>query len=258
MKILMVGDVVGSSGRDTLYKYLYKYRSNYDLIIVNGENSASGFGITPKIARSFFEKGVDVITLGNHTFDRKEIYEYLNTENKIIRPYNYHENAPGKGYVILEKNNLKIAVVNLQGKVFLPSIACPFLAIDKLYSELSKKVDLFILDFHAEVTSEKQAMGHNLIGKATVVYGTHTHVQTADERIENGTAYITDIGMTGGHGGVLGMNLKESLKKFKDGLPTRYTVCLEKMRINGIEVIVDEASKKAISIKRINLSYDEI
>lgn len=255
----MVGDVVGEIGREVLIKFLYKNQKKYDLIIVNGENSAHGFGITPKIAKMFLDKGVDIITLGNHTWDRKEIYEFLNTEKNIIRPYNFHKTAPGKGYTIIEKRGLKIAVINLQGKVYMNPIQCPFLAVDELVSKLKNLVDIIIVDFHAEVTSEKQAMGWNLAGVATIVYGTHTHVQTADEKIlKDKTAYITDIGMTGGHGGVLGMNYYESLKKFKDGMPARYTVCMENPRINAIEVEIDEKSKSAISINRINLSIEEI
>lgn len=259
MKFLMVGDVVGEVGRKILNEYLFKYSKNYDVIIVNGENSAHGFGITPKIATNFFKHNVDIITLGNHTWDRKEIYDYLNNEKRIIRPYNFSLNSPGKGYCIFEKKGIKIAVINLQGKVYMQPIACPFLAVDELMKDIRKKVDIIVVDFHAEVTSEKQAMGWNLCGIATIVYGTHTHVQTADEKILKGkTAYITDIGMTGGHGGVLGMNYKESLKKFKDGMPTKYTVCYEEPRLNAIVVEVDDNTKLPISIERINIKDIEI
>lgn len=258
MKFLMVGDVVGKPGREVLFKYLEKNKNNYDFIIVNGENAASGFGITPKIATQFIAKGVDVITLGNHTYDRKEINSYLDEEKRIIRPYNYHPTNSGHGYVIVNKKGVKIGVVNLQGKVFMQPIACPFLAIDELAPKLSKVCDVLIVDFHAEATSEKQAMGWNLASIATVIYGTHTHTQTADEKILLGkTAFITDIGMTGGHGGVLGMNKRESLKKLKTGFSERYVPCEENLRINGITVELDD-NFKPISIKRINVGYDEI
>lgn len=258
MKFLMVGDVVGRPGREVLFKYLEKNSKLYDFIIVNGENAASGFGITPKIATQFLAKGVDVITLGNHTYDRKEIYSYLDEEKRIIRPYNYHTSNSGHGYVIVNKKGIKIGVVNLQGKVFMQPISCPFLAIDDLAPKLKRNCDILIVDFHAEATSEKQAMGWNLAGIATVIYGTHTHTQTADEKILLGkTAFITDIGMTGGHGGVLGMNKRESLKRLKTGFSERYVPCEDNLRINGIIVEISD-DFKPIKIERLNVGYDEI
>ncbi len=259
MKIVMIGDVVGKPGRDILYKFLEKRKSNYDLIIVNGENAASGFGITPKIAKQFFDKGVNVITLGNHTYDRREICPYLDEEKRIIRPYNYHPVNAGSGYVILNKGGVRIGVVNLQGKVFMQPINCPFLAIDELAPKLREKVDILIVDFHAEATSEKQAMGWNLAGIASVIYGTHTHTQTSDNRILYGkTGFITDIGMTGGADGVLGMNKRESLQRFKEGFSGRYVPCEENLRINGIVTEIDEKTGKCISIERLSLGYDEV
>lgn len=259
MKFLMVGDVVGQPGREVLYKFLEKRKKNYDFIIVNGENAAAGFGITPKIAIQFFDKGVDVITLGNHTYDRKEIYSYLNEEPRIIRPYNYHPQNAGHGYVVVNKKGVRVGVVNLQGKVFMQPISCPFLKIDELAPKLKKESDILIVDFHAEATSEKQAMGWNLVGLATVIYGTHTHTQTADNKILAGkTGFITDIGMTGGHDGVLGMNKRESLKRLKTGFSERYVPCEEGLRINGIEVEIDDKSFKCLKIDRLNMGYDEV
>lgn len=259
MKFLFIGDVVGEPGEETLMKFLAKRSKNYDFIVINGENIDKGFGITPQLAKNILSSNVDVITLGNHTFDKKEIYEYLNVEKRIIRPYNYSRNSPGRGYTIIKKNGKNIAVVSLQGKVYMNSQNCPFNSIDELLIELKKISDIIIVDFHAEVTSEKIAMGWNLAGKVSVVYGTHTHVQTADERLLlNKTAYITDIGMTGGFDGVIGMEKKKIIKKFKDGLPTRYTVCEENKRINAIEVIIDKETNYARKITRINLAYDEI
>ena len=259
MKFLIIGDIVGEPGRNILMKYLEKHKSEYDFIIVNGENSAGGFGITAKIANKMFSNGVDVITLGNHSWDRRDIYTYINENKTLISPYNFSKNAPGNGFTIVEKNGKKIAVLNLQGKVFMPLIDCPFLAADEIVSQIIETSDVLIVDFHAEATSEKQAMGWNLTGKASVVYGTHTHVQTADEKIlPGGTAYISDVGMTGGHDGVLGMNKKESIQKFKDNMPSRWMVCEDNIRINGIEVEVNENTRKALSINRINLSYDEV
>lgn len=259
MKILVVGDVVSEIGRNTLYKYLEKNKSNFDLIIVNGENAAAGFGITPKIADEFFKRGVDVITLGNHTFDRKEIYEYLNTKENIIRPYNFHPNAPGKGYTILNIKGIRVCVMNMQGKTFMNYNACPFLSIESLLTKLSGRADIYILDFHAEATSEKQGMGYTVDGKVQLVFGTHTHVQTSDSKIlEKGTAYITDVGMTGPHGGVLGMDKTNILKKFKDNLPTKFVPATQDPRINGIIVDIDVINKIAKSIDRIDLAYEEI
>ena len=259
MKFLMVGDVVGQPGREVLYKFLEKRKKNYDFIIVNGENAAAGFGITPKIAIQFFDKGVDVITLGNHTYDRKEIYSYLNEEPRIIRPYNYHPQNAGHGYVVVNKKGVRVGVVNLQGKVFMQPIPCPFASIDELAPKLKKECDVLIVDFHAEATSEKQAMGWNLAGIATAIYGTHTHTQTSDNKILVGkTGFITDIGMTGGHDGVLGMNKRESLKRLKTGFSERYVPCAAGLCINGIEVVVDDKKFKCVSIERLDLGYDEV
>lgn len=253
MKLLIIGDLVGEPGREALGKYLERKRSDYDFIIVNGENVAGGFGITPKIANKVFNLGADVITLGNHTWDRREIYTYLNETENIIRPLNFAPGTPGKGYTIISKNGKKIAVINIQGKVFMPPIACPFLAIEELLPKIKEETNNIIVDFHGEATSEKQAMGWNLDGEVSLVYGTHTHTQTADEKIlHRGTGYITDIGMTGGHDGILGMNKKESIQKFKDGLPARWSVCKENIKINGIIVDLDERGRTT-KIERLNL-----
>lgn len=259
MKFLMVGDVVGNPGRQVLYKFLDVKKDNYDFIIVNGENAAAGFGITPRIAYQFYEKGVDVITLGNHTYDKKEIIPFLDMEKRIIRPLNYHPNNAGMGYVVVNKNGIKIAVINLQGKVFMQPIACPFLAVDDLINKIKDLVDIIIVDFHAEATSEKQAMGWNLAKKVSVIYGTHTHTQTADNRIlYNHTGFITDIGMTGGYDGVLGMNKKESIDRFKYGFSDRYVPCEENLVLHGIECEIDEKTGKCLSIERISIGYDSI
>lgn len=259
MKFLIVGDIVGEPGRNILFKYLEKRKDSYDFIIVNGENSAGGFGINSKIADQFFQRGVDVITLGNHSWDQKEIYQYIDRSQNLIRPLNFSKEAPGNGYTVAEKNGIKVAVINAQGKIFMPPIACPFLAVEEILPEIRRETDIIILDFHAEATSEKQAMGWNLTGKVSLVYGTHTHTQTADERIlPGGTAYITDVGMTGGHDGILGMNKRESIQKFRDGMPNRYSVCEENVKINGLEVEINEKTGKAVSIARINMHYDEV
>ncbi len=259
MKLLIIGDLIGEPGREILSKYLEKRKSEYDFIIVNGENVAGGFGITPKIANKVFNLGVDVITLGNHTWDRREIFSYLDENENIIRPLNFAVGVPGHGYTIAKKNGKKLAVLNLQGKVFMPPIACPFLAAEEIIPKLKEETNCVIVDFHAEATSEKQAMGWNLDGEVSAVYGTHTHTQTADEKLlHRGTAYITDIGMTGGNDGILGMNKKESIQKFKDGLPARWSVCKDNIRINGIILEINESNGKAISIERLNLHISEV
>ncbi len=259
MKFLLVGDIVGYQGEDTLNKYLAKHGEKYDVIVVNAENIDNGFGITSQKASNLLNNGVDVITLGNHSFDKKDVYEYLNKTKRVIRPYNFSDKAPGNGYTIIEKKNKKIAIVSLQGKVYMNTLHCPFIAIDSLLEDLKEKVDIIVVDFHAEVTSEKRAMGWNVAGKVSIIYGTHTHVQTADESIlNNKTAYITDVGMTGGHDGVIGMNKKEVIQKFKTGLPVKFTVCETNKKINAIEVLVDDKTNYAVDIKRINLKYEEI
>ncbi|TDT69166.1 hypothetical protein EV215_1508 [Hypnocyclicus thermotrophus] len=216
MKILIIGDIIGKPGRKILYEFLERKKEEYDFIIVNGENSAAGFGITTKIADEFFEYGIDVITSGNHIWDKKEIYKYLDENNALLRPLNYPKSVPGSGYIIKEsKNGEKIAVVNLQGRVFMPLVDSPFEVIENILNEIKKETDIIIVDFHAEATSEKVALGWFLDGKVKAIYGTHTHIQTADNRIlSEGTAYITDIGMTGSHDSIIGMTIESVLPKF--------------------------------------------
>lgn len=257
MKILIVGDIVGRPGRNTLNAYLEKYKNNYDFIIVNGENAAAGFGITEKIAEEFFSWGVDVITGGNHSWDKKEIYDYLDNSSSILRPYNYPEGVAGKGYTIKEVNGNKIAVISLQGRVFMNSVDCPFKAIKKIIKELENITKNIIVDFHAEATSEKIALARYISGEVSLVYGTHTHVQTADERIfENGTAYISDIGMTGSQNGVIGVESEVVIKKFLTSLPQKFEIAEGDEYLNGLEIDLDEKNGKVKKINRINWSKE--
>ena len=260
MKFLMVGDVMGFPGENALNKFLAKRAEDYDFIIVNGENVDKCYVITPNIAKNMFLNGVDVITLGNHSFDKRDIFSYLDKENRIVRPYNMHEGAPGAGYTIINKNGIKICVISIQGKIYMSNtMECPFKSIDNLLEKIKNKVEIIIIDFHAEVTSEKIAMGWNVAGKVSAIYGTHTHVQTADDKILLGkTAYISDVGMTGGHGGVIGMDKKNVLYRFKTGMPTQLKVCEDDVRINAIEVIIDEKTGYAKKINKINIGYEEI
>ena len=259
MKVLIVGDVVGRPGRNTLQAFLEKYKEDYDFVIVNGENSAAGFGITVKIADEFLSWGTDVISGGNHSWDKKEIYEYLDNSDRMVRPANYPSEVPGRGYTILEyKNGNKIALISLQGRVFMSAVDCPFRTAKKLIEEISKTTKNIIIDIHAEATSEKIALGKYLDGEVSLVYGTHTHVQTADERIlANGSGYISDVGMTGSQNGVIGTNAETIIKKFLTSLPQKFEVAEGEEQLSGIEVEIDEKTGKCKKIKRINWSENE-
>lgn len=261
MKLLIIGDVVGEPGRKTLYKYLERKKDEYDFIVVNGENAAGGFGITTKIADEFFSKGVDVITSGNHIWDKKEIYTYLDGNPKLLRPLNYPKDMiPGNGYVIAEtKKGVKVSVISAQGRVFMPPIDCPFTRISEVLKDIKKQTKIIIVDFHAEATSEKIALGKYLDGKVSVVYGTHTHIQTADETILlEGTGYISDVGMTGSTNGVIGMSAENIISKFLSVLPQRFEVATGNERLNGISIIIDEETGECESIERLNISLQQI
>jgi metallophosphoesterase (TIGR00282 family) len=215
--ILFVGDIVGGIGRRTLLGLLPALRERHDptFVVVNGENSAGGLGITPKIADELFAAGVDVITLGNHTYHRREIIRYLDTRREILRPANYLRSQPGHGTCVVERDGLRLGVVNLSGNVFLNAGRAAFPEVDAALHELRDKVDHVLVDFHAEATSEKVAMGWHLDGRVTAMVGTHTHVPTADGRIlPGGTAYITDVGMTGPRGGVIGVDREQAVRGF--------------------------------------------
>lgn len=257
MKILVIGDVMGKPGREILKEYLKVNKVNFDFIIVNGENAAAGFGLTEKIANEFFSWGVDIITSGNHIWDKRDCLELLDREDRILRPLNYPKGVPGHGYKIINKKGIDIAVINLQGRVFMPAIDCPFIGMDEALMEIDATIK--IVDFHAEASSEKVALGHYLDGRVSAVYGTHTHIQTADNKILNdGTAYITDIGMTGGHDSVIGMKKESVIPKFLNCLPSRFEVSEDGIRINGIILDIDDITGKANLIDRIDISIDNI
>lgn len=259
MKVIVIGDIVGRPGRNTLQNFLEKYKENYDFIIVNGENAAGGFGITSKIADEFLSWGVDVISGGNHSWDKKEFYEYLDNSERALRPHNYPEGAAGKGYTILkDRNGNKIALICLQGRAFMANIECPFKWADKLIEKISKETKNIIVDFHAEATAEKIALGKYLDGRVSTVYGTHTHVQTADERILNaGTGYITDVGMTGSQNGVIGTVAEIVIQKLLTSLPQKFEIAEGDEWLNGIELELDEDTGKCRKIKRIQWSENE-
>jgi metallophosphoesterase (TIGR00282 family) len=256
MRILFIGDIVGSPGREMVSKHLADIvaRERADLVIINGENSAAGFGITPKIAEELLTLGADVITGGNHSWDRKEILAFIPNEPRLLRPANFPK-SPGRGlYVGTSRGGARYAVLNLQGRVFMTQLDCPFRTADSELARIPPDVKIIFVDMHAEATSEKQAMGWYLDGRVSVVVGTHTHVATADERVlPNGTAFITDVGMTGPHESVIGMDRAAMVKRFLDSMPTKFEVALGDARINGILAEVDDSTGRARSITRVRV-----
>ena len=254
MKFLTVGDLVGNAGIKKLKSVLNKIRETekIDFVIVNAENSAEGMGITKKNFEDILELNIDVITMGNHTWGKKDIFSFID-HPKLIRPANYPEGVVGKGYNIYKCKDKKIAVMNLIGRVDINVLSeNPFIKAKKIIEEIKDKVDMIFLDFHAEATAEKIAMGFFLDGKVTAVFGTHTHVQTADEKIlPNGTAFITDIGMTGPKNSVIGMDINASIKRFETTLPERYKIAEGECIFNGVVFDVNENTNKVENIKRL-------
>ncbi len=254
MKILAVGDLVGNVGINKLKQSLDQIRQkeNIDFVIVNAENSAEGMGLTKKNFQEILEQKVDVITMGNHTWGKKDIFSFID-HPQIIRPANYPEGVVGKGYNIYECNKKKIAVINLIGRVEINVLSeNPFIVAKKIVEKIKNEVDIIIIDFHAEATAEKIAMGYYLDGKVTAIFGTHTHVQTADEKIlPKGTGYITDIGMTGPEHSVIGMEVEASIKRFETTLPERYKIATGSAILNGVIFDIDEKTNKVTNIKRI-------
>ena len=256
MKALLIGDIVGRPGREILKEYLPELKDRYqiDLTIVNGENSASGSGITRKTADEIFNSGVDVITTGNHVWDKQEIFDWIEKEANLVRPANYPERTPGKGFVISKFNNCKVAIINLCGRVFMPPLDCAFRAFDNIYKRVSLETKNIIVDFHAEATSEKCALGYYLDGRVTCVFGTHTHVQTSDARIlPKGTAFVSDIGMTGAYDSVIGMDKEHAISSFVNHYPIRFEVAYGKAQLNGAVLDFDTNSGKAKSLETIQI-----
>ncbi|XJZ28570.1 TIGR00282 family metallophosphoesterase [Bacillota bacterium Lsc_1132] len=261
MNLLFIGDVVGSLGREMVKQYLPKLKEKYrpHLTIVNGENAASGKGITEKIYRQFLETGAQVVTLGNHAWDNREIFEFINEAKYLIRPANFPDGTPGKGIVFVKINDLEVAVINLQGRTFMNPIDCPFRKADDLIELARKRTPFIFVDFHAEVTSEKQAMGWYLDGKVSAVVGTHTHVQTADNRIlPGGTAYLTDVGMTGPYDGILGVEKEAVLKRFLTSLPVRFEIPKDgRAQLSAVVMEFDRKTGLAKKIERILINEDQ-
>jgi len=261
MRILFVGDIVGKPGRRALRELLGKVIESYgiDFTIANGENAAGGMGITPAIALEIFEMGVDVLTTGNHIWAKKEIISFLNEEPRILRPANYPEQVPGKGSGIFSsKQGQKIGVINLEGRVFMKHLDCPFRAGEKEVEKLRKETLAIVVDFHAEATSEKMAMGWFLNGGVSAVLGTHTHIQTSDDRIlDEGTAYITDVGMTGPLDSVIGIRKQVALDRFLTQIPWKFDVASGEIELQGVMVEIDEKTGKSREIKRLRIPLNE-
>lgn len=257
MRILFIGDIVGKPGRKYLQEHLAELKKTLclDFIIANGENAAGGAGMTENIFIELRSMGIDVVTGGNHIWDRQDIFNFIDREPRMIRPANYPlETTPGLGSVIVErlKGKSKLAVINLIGRVFMKPVDCPFRAADRELLLLKSKVDLVIVDFHAEATSEKQALGWYLDGQVSAVVGTHTHIQTADQRIlPKGTAYISDVGMVGLYDSILGVDKGGPLKRFITQLPHKLTISEGKIVFNAVIIEINELSGEAVSIERI-------
>jgi metallophosphoesterase (TIGR00282 family) len=259
MDILFVADVFGRPGRDAVLAGLARWGNERRpaLTIVNGENAAGGFGITPEIAQELLDAGADVVTSGNHVWDKREIYPVLDAEPRLLRPDNYPAGNPGRGVWSGTVGDVPVAVVNLQGRVFMREIECPFRRLDALLaSGPVAEARIVVVDFHAEATSEKQALGRYADGRVTAVLGTHTHVQSADARVlPGGTAFVTDAGMTGPHSGVIGVDAKGAIARFLSQTPSRFEVARGDVRFQGVFVSADPATGRATGIERIDESH---
>jgi metallophosphoesterase (TIGR00282 family) len=258
MKVLFIGDIVGKVGRNTTKALLPTIVTRYkiDLVIANGENAAGGFGLTEKIVSEILTFGINIITTGNHVWDKKEFVTQISKQDKVLRPLNYPPGVPGFGSIIYPVKNKKVAVINISGRVFMSNIDCPFRTAEDEVEKISKITNMIIIDFHAEATSEKIAFGYFMDGKVSAVVGTHTHVQTADEKIfPGGTAYITDVGMTGPDNSIIGIEIEQIIQRFLTNIPIR----LEPARGDGIfsSVIfdIDEKTGKSTAIQRLQLKY---
>lgn len=265
MKVLFIGDVVGNPGMTMLKTWLPKIKEKYkpQATVVNGENAANnGRGITEKIYKELLKSGADLITMGNHTWDQREIYDFIDSAKKMIRPANYPDNTatPGKGIAYITINQTKLAVINLHGRAFMGDFVDPFRTAEALVEEATKETDNILIDFHAEATSEKEALGWYMDGRVSAVVGTHTHVQTNDARIlTHGTAYMTDVGMTGFYDGVLGMKKDSILRRFLTQMPQRFEVPEEgRSRLNGCIIEINSSTGKAKSIKAIRIDDDNM
>lgn len=260
MNILVIGDIVGKPGRAIIKALLPRLQKEHDIsfTIANAENAAGGRGITREIKDELLGAGIDVLTMGNHVWDNRSIFTFIDDEPRIIRPANYPGDCPGQGYhVYMAGFNKKIAVINASGRIYLPPMDCPFQTVNYILEELNDTADYVLVDFHAEATSEKQAFGYYFDGRVTAVLGTHTHIQTADEKIlPKGTAYITDMGMSGPIDSIIGMEKEPIIEKFLNGRPTRFEVAAGPAQMQGVILRLDESSNQVIDIKRYSYSTE--
>ena len=264
MRLLFCGDIVGRAGRDVVVERLPALKRDHaiDFVVANGENAAGGFGITKKICDDLYGAGVDCITTGNHVWDQKETIGFIGNDARLLRPFNFPAGTPGKGTGIYPTaKGKKVGVINLMGRLFMDPLDDPFQQIEQLLNahRLGGNCDALILDFHGEATSEKMAMGHVVDGRVSLCVGTHTHVQTADERIlPKGTAYITDAGMTGPHESIIGVTVEAALGRFLNGMPAKFEAASGPARLNAIVISADPATGRATAIERLNLSLQQV
>jgi 2',3'-cyclic-nucleotide 2'-phosphodiesterase len=262
MRILFIGDIFGKSGRDIVRRAIPPLveRDRLDLVIANVENSAAGFGVTGDVADTILGYGVDVMTTGNHVWDKKEILDYIPRQPKLLRPANYPAGVPGRGsYLARTRTGEPVGVINVMGRVFMTPLDDPFAVVVRELEALRAKARVIVVDFHAEATSEKLAMGWHLDGRATAVFGTHTHVQTADDRVlAKGTAYITDVGMTGPHDSIIGVTVEAALGRFLNSMPAKFEASTGPGRLNAVIVTADPATGRATALERLNLSAREV
>src|SRR5215510_3976641 len=255
MNVIIIGDIVGKPGRKILTATLKRLREQHEaeFVIANVENAAEGAGLVPKVGDEILAAGVDVMTSGNHIFDKKEVIPYIESQPRLLRPANYAPDAPGRGvWIGSTASGTPVAVINVQGRIFMPPTDCPFRTADRLLAEIGNRARVIVVDHHAEATSEKQAMGRYLDGRVSAVVGTHTHVQTADEQVlPNGTAYITDLGMTGPYDSVIGVESQLVMTRFVRGMPSRYHPASGGPELRGAVVEIDERSGKALNISRL-------
>ena len=262
IRLLFIGDIVGRPGRELIKRGVAALRDFHraDLVIANAENSAAGFGITREIGDELLERGVDVMTSGNHIWDKKEAVDYIGAEPRLLRPANFPVGVPGNGrYVARTADGRSVGIINIMGRVFMQPLDDPFAVVLREIEALKDRTRIVFVDFHAEATSEKIAMGWHLDGHVTAVVGTHTHVQTADERIlPNGTAYLTDVGMTGPHDSVIGVEIEAALGRFRNSMPARFETASGNPRLNAVLIEADEQTGRATEIERLSYSLDEL
>ena len=257
MNLLFVGDVVGRAGRQILAQRLPSLVDRYmvDLVVANAENAAAGYGLTQPVMKELYEAGADVLTSGNHIWDKKEIIEVLKKDKRLLRPHNYPQGLAGQGYGLYETaGGIPVAVINLEGRVFMKNLDCPFLSADQILDKIRGQAKIILVDFHAEATSEKQALGYYLAGRVSAVVGTHTHVQTADEKIlSGGTGYLTDVGMSGAQDAIIGNQKEAALQRFLTQLPVKLEVAKKDPLLCAVLLTMDEESGRCTSIQRLQV-----